>query len=160
MLPYSIYDFALVLMSFGLVNWLSVFFFHHQQIVQHCYSIISSYFKLLGSSVIMGGVFSAIDVARGAPFTPQGVASYVAFIYTYNAIQCPMEEIHGRRSAIHNALAGGMMGYFGVNSGRIGIPFIDHNFFYRFPMVRPPMMAFAVYGGIGGGLAMLGGKPI
>lgn len=110
---------------------------------------------------MMGGVFSALDVVTtGAKITPQGVASYAAFIYTYNAIQCPMEEIHGRRSALHNVIAGGLMGYLGVSSGRIGIPFIDSSFFYRNPSIRPELVAFGVYGGMGGAFAMLGGKRI
>ena len=115
----------------------------------------------IGSSIVMGGVFSALDVVTtGGKITPQGVASYAAFIYTYNAIQCPMEEIHGRRSAIHNFLAGGTLGYLGVRSGRIGIPFMDQYFFYRNPAIRPEFAAFAVYGGLGGAFALLGGKRI
>mmetsp|Transcript_5024 Transcript_5024/g.6499 ORF Transcript_5024/g.6499 Transcript_5024/m.6499 type:complete len:128 (-) Transcript_5024:421-804(-) len=114
----------------------------------------------IGSSILMGGVFSAIDVAQGAKPTPMRVASYMAFIYTYNAIQCPMEEIHGRSSALHNLLAGGMLGYMGVKNGNIGIPFVSHDFFYRFPFLRPQHVALAVYGSMGGALAMLGGKPI
>ena len=107
----------------------------------------------------MGGIFSAFDtVTMGSKITPKGVASYAAFIYTYNAIQCPMEEIHGRRSAIHNVLAGGMMGYIGVSSGSIGIPFIDYTFFYRYPRIRPATAAFVVYGSMGGAFALLGGK--
>jgi hypothetical protein len=107
----------------------------------------------------MGGVFSAIDVVtQGAKITPTGVASYAAFIYAYNAVQCPMEEIHGRRSAFHNVLAGGTMGYVGVSRGAVGIPFIDSNFFHRYPGVRPPVVAFVIYGAMGGAFATLGGK--
>ena len=110
-------------------------------------------------SMVMGGVFSAIDVVtQGTKFTPRGVISYAGFIYTYNAIQCPMEEIHGRKSALHNVLAGGMLGYLGVSSGNIGIPFVDPHFFYRHPYIRPPLAGFLVYGGLGGAFAMLGGK--
>ena len=108
----------------------------------------------------MAGVFSAFDIARGAKFSPRGVASYATFIYTYNAIQCPMEEIHGRRSALHNVMAGGLMGYFGVSSGSIGIPFVDQYFFQRHPRMKPSLVAFTVYGGMGGAFALLGGKSI
>mmetsp|Transcript_22324 Transcript_22324/g.33432 ORF Transcript_22324/g.33432 Transcript_22324/m.33432 type:complete len:129 (-) Transcript_22324:377-763(-) len=115
----------------------------------------------IASSVIMGGVFSALDVAMGnGKLTPRGVASYAGFIYAYNAIQCPMEEIHGRRSALHNVFAGGLMGYFGVQRGHIGIPFVDPTLFYRYPSLKPQTVAFAVYGAMGGALAMVGGKPI
>ncbi len=107
----------------------------------------------------MGSVFSALDVVTtGAKLTPRGIASYAAFIYTYNAIQCPMEEIHGRKSAMHNVLAGGLMGYIGVSRGVIGVPFVNPNFFFQHPTLRPEMVAFAVYGGLGGCFAMLGGK--
>lgn len=110
-------------------------------------------------SVVMGGVFSAIDVVTsGARMTPQGVISYAGFIYTYNAMQCPMEAIHGRKSAWHNVLAGGTLGYIGVSSGRVGIPFVDPSFFYRHPYIRPHVAGFVVYGSMGGAFAMLGGK--
>jgi hypothetical protein len=127
--------------------------------------MISSYqqnclVKPIPSAVVMGGVFSAFDVAMGQRITPKSVGSYMAFIYTYNAMQCPMEEIHGRKSALHNALSGGIIGFIGVTNNRIGIPFIDPNTLYRYPFVSPGMAAFAVYGGLGLGLAMIGGKPL
>ena len=127
--------------------------------------MISSYQKdcltrPIPSAFVMGGVFSAFDAAMGQRITPKSVGSYIAFIYTYNAMQCPMEEIHGRRSALHNALAGGMIGYLGVTTNRIGIPFVDPYTLYRYPFVTPGGAAFVVYGGLGLGLAMLGGKPI
>jgi hypothetical protein len=71
-----------------------------------------------------------------------------------------MEEIHGRRSALHNALSGGIIGYIGVSTNRIGIPFVDPYTFYRYPFMSPGMTAFVVYGGMGFGLALLGGKPV
>jgi hypothetical protein len=112
------------------------------------------------SAVVMGGVFSAFDAAMGHRVTPKSVASYMAFIYTYNAMQCPMEEIHGKRSALHNALSGGIIGYIGVTTHRLGIPFVDPYTLYRYPFISPGMAAFAVYGGMGFGLALLGGKPV
>lgn len=116
--------------------------------------------KPIPSAVVMGGVFSAFDVAMGQRITPKSVGSYMAFIYTYNAMQCPMEEIHGRRSALHNAISGGIIGCIGVTTHRIGIPFIDPHTLHRYPFVPPGMAAFCVYGGLGLGLAMLGGKPL
>ncbi len=108
----------------------------------------------------MGGVFSGIDAAMGRQITPRSVGSYMAFIYTYNAIQCPMEAIHGRQSAIHNGISGGLIGYIGVATHRIGIPFIDPYTLMRYPFVSPAIAGFAVYGSMGFGLALLGGKPI
>ena len=82
----------------------------------------------------------------------------MAGIYVYNAMQCPMEAIHGRQSLWHNVISGGILGSLGVSSGRIGIPFISHSVFYNYPSLSPPIVAFAVYGGITGALASLSGK--
>lgn len=70
-----------------------------------------------------------------------------------------MEAIHGRQSALHNVLSGAVLGYVGVSHGRLGIPFVDHSMFYRHPNLRPPVVGAAVYGGLAGCFAMLGGKP-
>jgi hypothetical protein len=112
------------------------------------------------SSLIMGGVFTAIDVFQGAPFTPRAVLTNVGGLYLYHIIQCPMEAIHGRPSAWHNVLSGATLGYVGVAAGRLGIPLIDvHTLMYRFPSVSPPMAGAVVYGSIAGLLATLGNKP-
>ena len=84
----------------------------------------------------------------------------MGFVYAYNAIQCPMEEIHGRRSAIHNGISGAMLGYIGVTTGRIGIPFVNPYTLYRYPFVTPGVVGVAVYGGLGLLLASFGGKPL
>jgi hypothetical protein len=85
--------------------------------------------------------------------------SNIAFFYVYNTLQCPMEAIHGRQSAFHNVLSGAVLGYVGVSTGRLGIPFVDFTLFYRHPNLRPPVVGAAVYGGLAGCFAMLGGKP-
>ena len=84
----------------------------------------------------------------------------MAGIYVYNAVQCPMEAIHGRQSLMHNVLSAGMIGYLGVQTGRLGIPFVDPSFVYRNRAMSPPQLAFLVYGGLSGGLAAFGGKPL
>jgi hypothetical protein len=84
----------------------------------------------------------------------------MAGIYVYNIVQCPMEAVHGRQSLLHNVMAAGMLGYVGVSKGVLGVPFIDSSFAYRYPRVSPPMLAFAVYGGIAGALSAFGGKPL
>ena len=84
----------------------------------------------------------------------------MGFIYIYNAIQCPMEEIHGRQSALHNAAAGGILGYVGVSQNLIGIPFVGPDLFYKYPFIPRAWAGAAVYGGLGLGLAMFGGKPL
>lgn len=52
-------------------------------------------------------------------------------LYTYNAMICPMEAIHGRESALHNAFSGAILGGIGVQKGLLSIPFVDNSFFYR-----------------------------
>jgi hypothetical protein len=77
----------------------------------------------------------------------------------YNAVQCPMEAIHGRPSLWHNVISAGTLGYLGVRSGRIGVPFVSPYAAYRYGL-KPEIMAFGVYGGMAGLFAgLLGGKP-
>lgn len=71
-----------------------------------------------------------------------------------------MEAIHGRRSALHNGLSGGILGYLGCSTYRIGIPFVDPSTFWRYPFLTPGIVGAAVYGTFGFGMALLGGKPI
>lgn len=85
---------------------------------------------------------------------------YMAGLYVYNVMQCPMEAIHGRQSLLHNAAAAGLIGYVGVSRGALGIPFVDPSFTYRYPQVSAPMLAFMVYGGLAGALAGFGGKRL
>lgn len=67
-------------------------------------------------------------------------------------------EIHGRESSLHNFLAAGTIGYLGVTSNRLGIPFVDPYSLHKFRPLTPGGVAFVVYGGIGFALASLGGK--
>ena len=83
---------------------------------------------------------------------------YAGSIYTYNVLQCPMEAIHGRQSLLHNMLSAGILGYGGVQAGKLGIPFVDPSFVYRYRTLSPPQLAFCVYGGLAGALAGFGGK--
>ena len=109
---------------------------------------------------MFGGAFTAIDVIlQGARLTPILAATNIGGIFCYNIMQCPMEAVSGRQSAWHNVLAAATMGGLGVQSGRLGIPFVDHSFFYRYPAASPAMVGAAVYGAMGGLLASLGNKP-
>lgn len=110
-------------------------------------------------SIVFGGAFTAISVVQGFPFTPHLAMLNVGGIYVYQALQCPMVAIHRRESALHNTLSGAILGYVGVQSFGLGVPFVDPNFFYRNPRVSPAMAGAAVYGGIGTAFAILGGKP-
>jgi hypothetical protein len=88
------------------------------------------------------------------------ISSYIAVVYGYNILQCPMEAIHGRQSLLHNVLSAGTIGFLGVRSGSLGIPFVDPTFVYRYRGLSPAGLAFLVYGAMGGVLAGLGGKPL
>ena len=108
---------------------------------------------------IGGGIFSAIHAAQGAPISPQLFATNVGAIYAYGALICPMEEITRRRSSMHNFLSGAILGYAGVASQRIGIPFNLELAFHvnRIPL---PIGGALVYGGIGMAIALFQGKPL
>jgi len=108
-------------------------------------------------------IFSALDVFQGVPLErvikPRALGTYFGGLYMYNAMQCPMEAFHGRPSLLHNIISGGTLGYLGVASGRLGVPFVSPEMlFYRYG-IRPEFTAFAVYGGMAGLLAgVLGSK--
>lgn len=110
-------------------------------------------------SIIFGGAFTAISVVQGFPLTPHLAMLNIGGLYTYQALQCPMVAIHRRESAIHNTLSGAILGYIGVKSFGLGVPFVDGHFFYRNPQVSPAIAGAIVYGSIGAALAMLNGKP-
>mmetsp|Transcript_14832 Transcript_14832/g.29244 ORF Transcript_14832/g.29244 Transcript_14832/m.29244 type:complete len:134 (-) Transcript_14832:56-457(-) len=112
-------------------------------------------------SLIWGSGFAALSAAQGMPFSMHLVANNVGLLYVYQALQCPMEALHGRRSLLHNMTAGGLMGYWGVQAGRIGIPFLDASFFMRYPGISPPIAGFVVYGGFAAVLGgVVGGKSL
>ena len=128
--------------------------------MNHPYGYKNCLTKPVVSSCVFGTIFAGLDVAQGARFTPSAVVVYAGGLYAYNAMQCPMEAIHGRQSLGHNMLAGGILGYVGVSAGRLGIPFLDPMFFYKYPALRPNIAAFFVYGSLAGTLAALGGKSL
>ena len=73
---------------------------------------------------------------------------------------CSLETVSGRRSSIHNGIAGATLGYIGVQKGKIGIPGVDSYFFYRYPRISPPMMGAVVYGSTCWILAAMFGKDV
>ena len=113
----------------------------------------------LQPAIVGGGIFSALHVAQGFPLTPQLVGLNIGFLYAYGALTCPLEELSGRRSWTHNALAGGALGYIAFEQGLTGIPFGLER---QFSMRRIPLATGAalVYGGLGGFLAIIQGKPL
>ncbi|KAL7488245.1 hypothetical protein ACHAW6_013824 [Cyclotella cf. meneghiniana] len=113
----------------------------------------------IGTSVVSGGIFTALDtLIGGTPLSLRNWGFYSGSIYAYNIIQCPMEVIHGRQSSLHNVASAGLLGYIGVSRGMISVPFVNPYFVYG--ARYPGLIGAVVYGGIGGALAMLGGKPI
>mmetsp|Transcript_23503 Transcript_23503/g.48798 ORF Transcript_23503/g.48798 Transcript_23503/m.48798 type:complete len:118 (-) Transcript_23503:1618-1971(-) len=114
-------------------------------------------------SFTAGVLFCGIDMVQGVPaaqaFRPTSFALYVGGFYVYNAMQCPMEAIHGRQSLLHNILSAGTLGAVAVHRGVFGIPFVSPYFFYQNPQYPPAAVAFAVYGGIAGLLSGIQGKP-
>jgi hypothetical protein len=77
-------------------------------------------------SVCRGGVFTGISVVQGASFTPRLLALNCGGLYLYNALQCPLEAVHGRRSWVHNVLVAGGLGAAAFQKGLAGIPFVEH----------------------------------
>lgn len=114
----------------------------------------------IGPSVMFGGLFTGIHVAQGMKFSPQMLAINCGGIYVYNALTCPMAAIHGRESALHNGMSGAILGYVGVQSRNLGVPFVDQSFFWRNPRLSPAIVGAAMYGAIGTVFAMLGNKQI
>ncbi|KAL7430243.1 hypothetical protein ACHAXH_001287 [Discostella pseudostelligera] len=110
------------------------------------------------SCAVWAGIFTGIDAMQGAPLSIRTWGFYASGLWLYHASICPMEAIHGRRSALHNVVAGGVMGYVGVSTGRLGVPFVNPYYLYNFR--NPAIIGGAVYGALGGALAMLGGKSI
>ena len=107
-------------------------------------------------SIVSAGVFSVIDVMSGQHVTVNRIGTYAGGMYMYNIMQCPMEAIHGRQSLLHNFISAGIIGYVGVNSGRLSVPFVMP---YQIPRgVSPPFMGFMVYGSLASAFAALGGK--
>ena len=110
-------------------------------------------------AIIGGSVFTAIHAIQGASLTPQLAATNIGGLYVYGVLVCPMEELSGRQSAVHNFLSGAILGYAGVAGGRVGIPFN-----LEAPMlinrVPLPIGGALVYGAIGWAFAAFQGKPI
>lgn len=109
----------------------------------------------------MGSLFTGLNVMEGARLTPQLAITNIGGLYVYQALLCPMEAISGRQSSLHNAISGGVLGYIGVASRQLSIPFVSPYFFHQNPQIPPPLMGAAVYGGMAFVLAsFLGGKPL
>lgn len=111
------------------------------------------------SCAVWAGVFVGIDAMQhGTPLSIRTWGVYAGGLFAYHAMVCPMEVIHGRRSALHNVAAGGTLGYIGVSLGKLGVPFVSPHFLYT--VRNPAIIGGAVYGVMGGALAALGGKPV
>jgi hypothetical protein len=76
-------------------------------------------------AVVMGGLFHGFDAMQGAPLSLRVWGMYAGGLWTYHALQCPMEIIQGRRSSLHNVASAGILGYIGVSRGVMGVPFVN-----------------------------------
>mmetsp|Transcript_14679 Transcript_14679/g.17751 ORF Transcript_14679/g.17751 Transcript_14679/m.17751 type:complete len:139 (-) Transcript_14679:76-492(-) len=117
------------------------------------------------SSVINGGLLVAMDTGlHNAPIkqAPNSLLRYSVAIYTYGALQCPMEAIHGRQSALHNYAAGGILGHIAVEKGWLSIPFPNSRPVYQLMSkgVSRPAVGGLMYGGFLGTIAVVMGKPL
>ena len=111
------------------------------------------------SAVVMGGLFTGLDIGQGAKARPALFAQNIGFLYLYSALQCPLEQLHGRKSSIHNFIAAACLGGTGVAMRKIGVPFVPpHTVFYG--PVPPAVVGGVVYGCLGFGLASVMGKRI
>ncbi|KAL9190788.1 hypothetical protein ACHAXT_000494 [Thalassiosira profunda] len=112
----------------------------------------------LPSCAVWAGIFTGIDAAQGAPLSVRTWGFYTGALWSYHALVCPMEAIHGRRSCLHNAASGFILGYIGVSRGMLGVPFVNPYTLYS--MRNPALLGGAIYGALGGTLAAVGGKPM
>jgi hypothetical protein len=103
------------------------------------------------SSVVMGGVFTAMNAMNG------GVNAHVlrgmfvrnaGALYLFNILQCPMAAISGGRRNYHAPLSGAILGYVGVETGRLAVPFVSYDFFYKYPNIKPALVGGVMYGGL------------
>ena len=125
---------------------------------------VNCFLRPLPSVAIGSAIFTGFDYARGAAMKGRLGAHYgrmFLFLYTYNALLCPMEALSERQSCLHNVFSGGVLGYVGVRHRLIGIPLVPIEFFFRYPSIPPPIVGAFVYGAgaglLAGGLAQ---KPI
>ncbi|KAL1526812.1 hypothetical protein AB1Y20_015505 [Prymnesium parvum] len=110
-------------------------------------------------AMMWGSLVAGLNIAQGAPLTPRVFAVNVGILYLYQALQCPMEAIHGRRSLLHNGLAAGSLGVVGVQAGFLGVPFVPLHILYS-SKYNPLLIAFGMYGLIAMGIGSLGSKPL
>mmetsp|Transcript_48486 Transcript_48486/g.115281 ORF Transcript_48486/g.115281 Transcript_48486/m.115281 type:complete len:132 (-) Transcript_48486:52-447(-) len=109
-------------------------------------------------SALWAGLFTGLEAAQGMPRPWERFPSLFGLLYAYNAMQCPMEAITGRRSLWHNFIAAGSLGAIGVQRGSVGVPFVTPDLYYRYPSLTPVHAAFLVYGSLAACLGAIGGK--
>mmetsp|Transcript_1957 Transcript_1957/g.2769 ORF Transcript_1957/g.2769 Transcript_1957/m.2769 type:complete len:139 (-) Transcript_1957:71-487(-) len=115
--------------------------------------------NIIPSSIVMGGILHFLQGNMRINLREWGV--YSGFLISYNSLKCGLEGLHGRRIALHDGIAGAVVGYIGVERRMIGIPFAENLVYFFHRGVRPSVVGAGVYGlmGIvlGGALA---GKPL
>ena len=147
-------EFATPERGFGIASAASAFMYYGS--VRHQQDCLT---RPVTSSILWGSIFTGVNVAQGAPLSPQSFAVNIGGLYVYSALQCPMEAIQGRPSLLHNGAAAGTIGAIGVQAGFLGVPFVPPHVLYS-PRYNPLAIAFAVYGGLAMTVGSLSGKPI
>ena len=111
------------------------------------------------SSIVMGLLMAGLNVGSGAPLNGATFGGAIGGIYAYHVLQCPMEQVHGRRSSLHNAVSGGTLGGLAVARGMAGVPFVPPNVVYG-GRVAPVWWGAGVYGALGFAFATMSGKGV
>jgi hypothetical protein len=89
---------------------------------------------------------------------PATMAANTAFVYTYFALQCPMEALHSRHSLWHNGVAGGILGYIGTQQGVLGLFNLEGPLYMR--RIPLPVGGAMIYGTLAMALGAVGGKRL
>lgn len=89
----------------------------------------------------------------------RGWGIYSGFLFTYSGLQCPMEQLHRRKSLLHNFAAGSILGYIGVSGGFVGIPFMQNVTLPKVLRSRQAFLGAGIYGTLAMAFGAFSGKP-
>jgi hypothetical protein len=121
----------------------------------------------ISHSFFVGSVFTAISLYNSPlPYNSTNSilhrgGTYIGTIYLYYALQCPMEAIHGKSSAIHNGVSAGMISFIALHRQMMGVPFIPAHTLMVMPPLTANILGSTIYGAMAFLMAAtLGGKSI
>eukprot|EP00729_Bicosta_minor_P012256 gene12256-34535_t len=119
----------------------------------------------LGNHIIPSATSGALlhllqDVVFGGQKpSVRGWGIYSGFLFTYSGLQCPMEQLHRRKSLLHNFAAGSILGYIGVSGGFVGIPFMQNVTLPKVLRSRQAFLGAGIYGTLAMAFGAFSGKP-